>query len=200
VHRHLALLSLFARADVQHAVTKIDVVAVESDCFARTHPSDRQQPDQRLMTRRAQRGSEPASGCHQRRDLGVGIDVGREALARDRQQVAAGNLTGGVDRRQIPSEPARDRQPLTPAGRMSVNGQPRPRERQLGGDPLSARPLEKLDESFEQPTVLRHLEPQPAADAQIVGERFAQPGHAAPPSCDGHGRASARSALRSTLA
>ena len=77
---------------------------------------------------------------------------------------------------------------------------PRPHQRQLGGDPLSARLLEELDEPFQQPAVLRHLEPEPTADAQIVSERVAKRAHATPPSGDGHGRASARSALRSTLA
>ena len=91
-------------------------------------------------------------------------------------------------------EPAHDRQPLTPVVRVRVRRQPRPLERQLGGDPLSARLLEELDEPFQQPAVLGHLEPEPATDPQIVSQRFAQRAHAAPPSCDGHGRASARSA------
>ena len=47
--------------------------------------------------------------------------------------------------------------------------------------------------------LLGHLEPEPAADPQIVGEGFAKRGHATPP-CDGHWRASARSASRSTFA
>ena len=38
----------------------------------------------------------------------------------------------------------------------------------------------KLDEALQQPAVLRHLEPEPAADPQIVSERVAQRGHAAP--------------------
>ncbi len=96
-------------------------------------------------------------------------------------------------------EPAHDRQPLAPIVRVRVNRQPRPRKRQLGGDPLRSGSLEELHEAFQQPAVLRHLEPEPATQAQIVSQRIAER-HAAPPSCDGHGRASARSALRSTLA
>ena len=96
------------------------------------------------------------------------------------------------------ANPRRDPEPLAPVVRVRVHRQPRPLERQLGGDPLSARPLEELDEAFEQPAVLGHLESEPAADPQIIGEGFAKRGHATPPG-DGHGR-SARSALRSTFA
>ena len=63
---------------------------------------------------------------------------------------------------------------------------------------LRPGPLAELNEPFQQPAVVGHLEPEPAADPKIVGEGVAS-GHAAPP-CKGHGRASARSAVRSTLA
>src|SRR6266480_4047979 len=74
---------------------------------------------------------------------------------------------------EMASEPARDGQPLTPVVRVRVDRQPCPRERQLGSDPLSARPLEELDEPLQQPAVLGHLKPEPATDAKIVGERVA---------------------------
>ena len=104
----------------------------------------------------------------------------------------------GVDYGQMAREPAHHRQPLPPAVRMDAGRQPCPRQRQLGGDLLGAGPLEEGDEPFQQPAVLGHLEPEPAADRKIVGEDLAKPAHAAPP--EGHGRASGRSALRSTLA
>ena len=152
------------------------------------------------MARRTQPRSEFPRGRHQRDDLRVGIDVRREARAGAWPQIGGGNLAGGVERRQMAREPARDPEPLTPI-RVRARRQPCPLERQLGGDPLSARLLEELDEPFQQPAVLGHLEPEPATEPQIVSQRFAKRAHAAPPpSCDGHGRASARSAARSTLA
>jgi hypothetical protein len=83
--------------------------------------------------------------------------------------------------------------------RVRIDRHARPLERQLGGDLLRTRPLEELHEAFHQPAVLGHLGPEPATEAQIISQRVAER-HAAPPSCDGHGRASARSALRSTFA
>ena len=157
-------------------------MAVERERFAGAHPGDRQQPDQRLMTRGAQRWSELSCGRDQRRDLGVCVDVWRDPRAMPGQKVRGGNLAGGVDRRQISGEPARDREPLAPAAWVRVDRHPRPHQRQLGGDPLSARLLEELDEPLQQPAVLRHLEPEPTADAKIVSQRVAQRGHAAPPS------------------
>ena len=89
-------------------------------------------------------------------------------------------------------------EPLPPGVRVRVHGLPRPVKCQLGGDPLRARLLEELDEPFQQPPVLGHLEPEPTTDrADSPPALPAAPGHAAPP---GHGRASARSAFRSTFA
>jgi hypothetical protein len=56
-------------------------------------------------------------------------------------------------------EPAHDRQPLTPAVRVDAGRQPRPPQRQLGGDLLGAGPLEELDEPFQQPAVLAACPP-----------------------------------------
>src|ERR1019366_10700333 len=70
---------------------------------------------------------------------------------------------------------------------------------QLGSDPGSAGLLEELHDPSEQPAVLGHLEAEPAADRQIVGERFLKRGHATPPR-DGQGRTSSPNAVRSTLA
>src|SRR5665811_457536 len=99
----------------------------------------------------------------------------------------------------MPTESACDPEPLAPTARIRGDGHPRPLQRQLGGDSLGARPLEKFDEPLEQPAVLRHREPEPATDPQIVIKGRTQRGHATPPD-DGHGRASTRSAVRSTLA
>jgi hypothetical protein len=96
-------------------------------------------------------------------------------------------------------EPTRDGQSLTPAVWVRVHGQPCPRKRQLGSDPGSAGLIEELNEPFEQPAVLGHLEAEPATDLQIVGKRFLKRGHATPPR-DGHGRTSPPNAVRSTLA
>jgi hypothetical protein len=60
------------------------------------------------------------------------------------------------------------------------------------------RPALGTDELLELPLDGDELEPESAADPQIVRERLAQRGHAAPPS--GHGRASGRNALRSIFA
>ena len=89
-----------------------------------------------------------------------------------RQQILRGNLACGVDRRQMTGEPAHDRQALAPAVWVCMHRLPRPRKRQLGGDPLSAGLLEELDEPFQQPAVLGHLETEPAADPEIVAKRF----------------------------
>ena len=96
-------------------------------------------------------------------------------------------------------EPARHGEPLTPAMWVRVHGQPGPHQRQLGSDPGGAGLVEELDEPFQQAAVLGHLEAEPAADPQIVGERFFKRGHATPPG-DGHGRSSPPNAIRSTLA
>ena len=114
------------------------------------------------------------------------------------QQVGGGDLARRVERRHISGEAAHDPEPLTPPVRVSVDWQPGPHQRQLGRDPFRARLLQEVDEVLKQPLVGFELEPDTAADPQIVLERLAKRDHAAPPS--GHGRASRRSVLRSTLA
>jgi hypothetical protein len=79
-----------------------------------------------------------------------------------------GTSLSGADRRQVAREPAHDPQPLTPPERPRVDRQPRPHQRELGRDPDRAGPLEERDELLEQPLVGGELEPEPAADPQIV--------------------------------
>src|ERR1019366_141528 len=76
VQRDLTLFLLLARADENHTVAQIDVVAVQRQRFSRPHRGDREQPDQRLMTYRAQPRREPPSGRDQCRDFLTGVDVG----------------------------------------------------------------------------------------------------------------------------
>lgn len=129
VERDLALLLLLARADVHHAVAEIDVVAVERERLSGTHSGDGQQPDHGHVACGAQRWREPACGVDQRRDLRVCIDVWRDPWAMPGQKVGGGNLAGGVDRREIPGEPASDGEPLAPAVRMRADRHPRPHQR-----------------------------------------------------------------------
>ena len=67
----------------------------------------------------------------------------------------------------------------------------------LDTDQLLAMLLQVVEELSEQPLVVGELEAERAPDGQVVGERGAQRAHDAPP---GHGRATVRSASRSTLA
>ena len=199
MQRHLPLLVVLSGAHVHHVVVQVDIRAIESEHFPRAAASDGQQPDQRLVTGRAQRRSQLPRGAHQRRNLLLGVDVGGDAWPVPRQQVDQRDLAGRIDCGQVPGETPRNREPLPPRERMDVNGKPRPRQRQLGRDRLRASPVEELDEPFEHAPVLRHREAEPATDAQIVIQRRAQRGHDTPADM-GHGRTSARSAAWSTLA
>ena len=99
----------------------------------------------------------------------------------------------------LAGETPRDREPLAPRKRMDVDGELRPCQRQFGGDPLRAGPVEELDEPCERAPVLGHREAEPATDTQVVIQRRAQRAHDTPAGV-GHGRASGRSAAWSTLA
>ena len=199
VQRHLPLFVVLSGAHVHHAVVQVDIFAVESERLGGATASDGQQPDQRLVTGCAQRRPQLSSGCHQRRDLLLGVDVGGDAGTVPGQQVAGRDLAGGIDRGQVPGETTHHREPLAPRKRMGVDGEPCPRQRQLGGDPRRLGPVEELDEPFEHAPVLGHREAEPAADAQVVIQRRTQRAHDTPADV-GHGRASGRSAPWSTLA
>jgi hypothetical protein len=197
VQRNLALFGL-PRADVQRSALQVDVLAAQAECLPEPEPGCGHHPDHRLECRRAQRRRELPGGRHQRPDLRRRVDVRGDARAMGRQQVDRRHLAGRVDRGQVARETAHDPKPLPPPVRVNALRQPGPHHRQIDGDPLRARVLEKLHELLEQPPVGLQLEPELAADPQVVDQRLVKRGHAAPPSA--HGRPSGRSALRSTFA
>ena len=94
-----------------------------------------------------------------------------------RKQIGRRDLGAGVERREIPSEPADHPEPLTPAVRFDACRLSGPRERELGRDPALAGQFNERDELGEKPPVGLELEPKLATDRQVVIERLAQPGH-----------------------
>ncbi len=90
-------------------------------------------------------------------------------------------------------------QPPGPIRRVRAGRQRRPRDRALDRDRDRPRVLEIGDEAEQQQPLNLELVAERATHPQVVLGPVAQRAHAAPPA-SGHGRASARSASRSTFA
>ena len=197
VQRQLAGLAELAVADDQQLVLVVDVAAVKADRLADTHPGDRQHADQRAQRRCAVCGRDDARRVHQREHLAVGVEVGDPAARAPHQQIGGRHLVGGIDRVQVRCETADDGQPLAVPVGACGRRQRRPRQGQLGRDRVRTSLVEPGEELGQQLAGALELVAQRATDCQVLIELALEPAHDRAP---GHGRASVRSASRSTLA
>ncbi|MGB0091308.1 MAG: hypothetical protein WBP81_02035 [Solirubrobacteraceae bacterium] len=134
VHRDLSLFApLPDRGD--HPALAVDVGVVEREHLPDPHPGRGEQPDHRPDRRRANRRRQHARGADQRRDLTRRIDVWRDPLLAGRKQIDRRDVGIRVERREVPSEPADDPEPLSEAVRVDPCRLFGPRERELGRDP-----------------------------------------------------------------
>ena len=167
-------------------------MAVERERFAGAHPGDRQQPDQRLVTRGAQRRSEPSCGRDQRRDL-----LRRcRCMARSAGDArAAGPWREPRWRGRSSRDAARTRARPTAAGASGAGARPTGIRAHSSASSVVIRSAPACSRNSTNPSSSRPSwgisNPSRRRSAQIVSQRFAKRAHAAPPSCDGHGRASA---------
>jgi hypothetical protein len=198
LQRDFAALAELAVDDSQQPVARVDVVAVEGERLADAHPGDGEQPDQRLAGRRVRRALQRSRCAHERGDLLGLIEVGDRAAPADRQQPRRRHLTPGVGQLQVACELPRDRQPITPVGRVSASGG-RPGDGMRDRHRRRVHRLQVGHETQEVVALDRELVAQGAAHSQVLLGCTAEPAHAVAPA-GGHGRAKLRSAIRSTLA
>jgi hypothetical protein len=199
MHGELAGLAELALEDRDQVALMVDVLPVEADRLADAHPGDRQQPDQRAHRGGAVRRRDHRRSGHQRADLGAGVEIGHRASRPLRQQILRDQLVGAVQRVQVRGEAAHDREAVgVPVG-VRRRWQRRPRKRRGGRDRGLAALVHPGDELRQQLLSTRKPIAQHAAHRQIAREALLERDHDRPP-VSGHGRASWRSASRSTLA
>jgi hypothetical protein len=108
------------------------------------------------------------------------------------------DLGARVDAGEIAREPAHDQQPHRRHDAASRHDRfHRPPERQVDRHDLGADRVEVRGELGQQAGVFLELEPEPAAQPQVVIDMLTERGHRIAP---GHGEAASRSRWRSTLA
>ena len=198
VQRHEPGAIVLGVPDGDQAGVEVDVVALERDRLADPHAGHGEQPEQRLVARRAQRMRQPARFCQQPADVRLGEQVGGGAPATSGEHAGRRDLGRWVDRLQVAGERPDDPEPFRPLVRINVNRQPRPTDREFGGDRGRARGLDISDELRELAPVLLELEPERATHPQIVIGMLLEAAHrSAPP---GHGAARSRSRSTSTRA
>ena len=197
VQWHFALFALLGSANVQSTVAQVNVGAVKPERLARPQRARGHQPDHCLHARGAQPRRQASRGSEQRSDVLLAVEVWRDPRPAGGQQVLGRNLAVRVDRRHVPSEPADHPEPLPPPMRVSVDRELGEHHRQLGRDVRDARALQERDVLLEQVLGVLELEPELAADGQVVVQRSAQVGH---DRSSGQGSASGLSVLRSTFA
>ena len=160
--------SRFALRIVITPACEVDVVALERERLTDPHARHGEQPEQRLIARRAHRVAQPPRLLQQAADVLLGEQVGGGALATSGKDVRRRDLARRVDRLQIGGEATRDTQPLGPVVRVNADRQPCPLDRQLGGDRGRSGSVEVTDELAEQPLIFFELEPERATQPQIL--------------------------------
>jgi hypothetical protein len=175
----------------------VEVVIVEPHRFAAAHAGHREQPDQRLEGRRLERVAQRAGGGHQRGDVRIGVDAGRDAASPGRQQPGGRYLGVRVHGLQVPGEAADHAQPLRGPYRARAIRLGRPSSGQIDGDRARPGGLGESGEVRQEPALLGQLEAQGPAQFQVIGGMAAELAHRGLP---GQGRASGDRASRSALA
>jgi len=196
VQRDLPPLTELGRSHDEQSGLGVEVLVIEPDDLTDAHPGDGEQADQRLDRRGPQRGPQPLGLGQQRRDVGVGVQVGHRAAAPGGQQSDRRDLGGRVERAQVGGETTDYRHAVPQPAWTATGGQPHPGHRVGHGDRARLPLLQINDELGQQLRVAGEAEPQAAPQGQVVGQRCLQPGHDTP----GQGRASSRNAPVSTLA
>ena len=103
----------------------------------------------------------------------------------------------GVDRAQMRREAPHDRQPMAVPVRARLRRQRRPLERQPGSDNGLAALVEPGEELGQQLAGTLKLVTERPPNGEVLAQALLEHAHDRAP---GHGRASSRSASRSTLA
>ena len=196
---HFPGFAEFGGVHGQHALSPVDLAAFQAKRLPDPHPRGGEQPGQRLVGSRPQRRADDAGHlAHQRLDIGVGVDERRPPAPAVRQQPGRRHLRARIDPSHVAGEPAGHGHPpgrhlaARPGLRLL-----RPCQGGLHGDDLGTGVIEVGNEAGKQPGCLGQLMPEHPADAQVL---LRPPGQGAHCPAPGHGRATVRSAARSTLA
>src|SRR5665213_1449362 len=187
-------------ANGQNTLIQVHVLQIQVQGFADTHPCDTQQTEQREPTpAREVRGASPAlqAGDKQATNLVLGVDVRTKVASLPRQEVGHGDHGLGIDCDVVAGKAAYRSQSPGVIVRVLRSGTLRPSDGQLHGNVCATTPFHKGDESHQQPLIRLELEAEIAAHRQVLAHTGTQDLHGKPA---GHGRATSRSALRSTLA
>ena len=193
----LPALCELAVPDGQEPLVGVEVGAVQADRLPESHAGHLEQADEGPVGGGVEGWAEPGGSSHERRHLGLGVEIGDGPSVAGREQAHRGDLGGGIEGSQVAGEATDHSQASGPPRRKGVLGQNGPGQGQLRGDGAGSSRLQEGGEIGQQPAVVLQLVAQRPAHAQVVVDGLADPGHAGTP---GQGWASPPSAIRSTFA
>jgi hypothetical protein len=199
VNRHQARLAELRAANGEQPGREVHIGGVQVERLADAQAGDGQQAQEPVVREPPQpvRGREVLRGLEQAPDLLVTVHVRARPARAVREPTPRGHFGVRVLGAPVAGEPSDKPEPPSPfhrAGRRRVLG---PLKGQREGEVGGAVRLEKRGEAREGDPRGPELEPQAAAQLEIVLDALSPGGHRTPP---GHGRARAARAARSTLA
>ena len=128
----------------------VHVLPVEADGLPDSQAGDRQQPEEGLVGRGSEWGTQPLGCAHEPRNILLRVQVGCDAPNLAWQEIGRRDFCTRVDRPEILGEATDEAELLGPPSGMAVGWLPGPAEGELGGDGLRAVAVEKADEIWQQ--------------------------------------------------
>jgi len=198
MQREPAVFTELGIVDLQLAGAQVDIAPVERDRFSHSHAGAAQEAEQGLVGCSSQGRPQGSGGPHQAGDVRRRVQIGSAPLPPAGDQLQGGHLDRGVDALQVAGKAAHRAEPIRPAARGRPSGRGRPCHGSLNGNRAGPAALEVAEEVGQQAVVALELEPEPAADGQVVGGSLTELAahHRAP----GHGRAMLARAGKSSFA
>ncbi len=181
--QHLSRAAELGAPHPEQASGAVDIVTVEAHGFTDANmPVTASSPmSVSNVTARSRRWQLAGRG-HQRRNVGLGVQVGRGwPVASSRQQLGGWDLGGGIDRLQIAGEATHDAQPVDQPDRAPVHRLRCPAHSQLRGDAARARLVGEGHEAAEYPGGVLELVTKAPPDGEVVIQGLTKAVHAAPP-------------------
>ena len=198
MQRHQPLPAKLRVCDRDHARGQVDVLSLKRDCLPDPHARDGEQAQQRLVARRPDRRAKHSGCLKQSTDLLLRPQVGGGPALAGAEHIARWHLGLGIDRLHVERKRPCRAQPLRPLNRLHTPRQLCPGDREIASDRDSAGSLEIGGQLRQHLSLAHELEPQRAAQTQILINVRLKAAHRG--SLPGHGWANSRRRSRSTRA
>ncbi len=194
-----ASLAKLRSTDRQNTLCPVHVLRLEMDRFPQPQTTCCQQPKKAVVGTRLQlvRRFDFQRRIQETPDFILRVNIRPRPLGTEPQQADGRDFGSGISAKAVASKPANNAQTAGPRDGLFTLASGGIFHCKFVGDVRRAVPPQKQNELTQALPIFSKFEPETATERKVVIDGLVERSHREPP---GHGRASARSELRSTLA